>query len=204
VAWACLLSSVGVVGQTPEAMFTIGVLPNVSARVILTNYEPMRDYFARELQRRVEIATAPDFKAFSESTLRGAYHMVVTAANVGRVAQLDAKWAHLAIYEPSIAAVMVAPPTCQLLPDQLGQVSRPGNPQSLVACGLARLREQGCRVARTFSSSTPRMTTAWAPSFAPETRPGDDEPGRVPGETEMCATPCGSSPNAQVPGFLDG
>lgn len=139
--------------QSPAPVFTIGVLPNVSARVILANYQPMRAYFERELKRKVEIATAADFRAFSAATLRGEYQMVVTAANVGRVNQLDAKWEPIAIYEPPIPGVLVASvDNKNASADQIkGKSLAMSNPQSLVALrGLQWLREQGLQPDRDF------------------------------------------------------
>jgi len=153
MACVALLARNGARGQTAGVPFAIGVLPNVSARVILMNYEPMREYFARELQRPVEVVTAPDFRVFNERTLAGEYQMVVTAANLGRVAQLDARWAPLAIYEPPVAAVLVAAAdNANSSPDQLrGKSLALANPQSLVALrGLAWLREQGLQNGRDY------------------------------------------------------
>lgn len=140
-------------GAAQETPFLLGVLPNVSARVILANYQPVRSYFERELKRSVEIVTAADLRAFSEATLRGDYHMVVTAANLGRVAQLDGKWEPIAIYEPAIPALLISgaensnPSVEQLR----GKTLAVANPQSLVVLrGLQWLREQGLQEGRDF------------------------------------------------------
>jgi len=140
-------------GARAQEAFNIGVLPNVSARVIFANYQPMRDYFERELKRKVEIATAADFRAFNAATVRGDYQMVVTAANVGRVNQLDAKWAPLAIYEPQIPGLLVAAvDNADSAVAQLkGKSLAMANPQSLVALrGLQWLREQGLQAERDY------------------------------------------------------
>ena len=100
--FAILAPLATVSAQPAGAPFTIGVMPNLSARVILTNYQPMRAYFERELKRPVEIFTAGDLRSFSQQTQRGDFALAVTAANLGRLAQLDAKWEPLAIYEPQI------------------------------------------------------------------------------------------------------
>ena len=150
---ACIAMAPGAQAQTPETVFTIGVLPNVSARVILNNYQPMRAYFERELKRKVEIATAADFRAFSAATLRGDYQMVVTAANVGRVAQIDGKWEPLAIYEPLIPGLLVAGANNDntAVSQLKGKSLALANPQSLVALrGLQWLREQGQQEGRDF------------------------------------------------------
>jgi phosphonate transport system substrate-binding protein len=139
----------------PANTFTIGVLPNVSARLILSSYQPMREYFERELKQRVEIATAPDFRSFAEQTLKGEYQMVVIAPNLGRVAQLDAQWEPLAIYEPRIPGVAVSlASNAENSPAQLkGKALALANPQSLVALvGLQWLRSQGLQAGTDFNT----------------------------------------------------
>lgn len=118
-----------------SARFTIGVLPNVSARIILNNYQPMRAYFERVLGMPVDIATGTNFQDFSSRTFKGEYDLIITAPNLGRVAQMDAQWDPVAIYEPKIPALLVALKTNTN--DQLQQVRGKAvamaNPQSLVA-----------------------------------------------------------------------
>lgn len=150
---AMLASATGALAQINEAPFILGVLPNVSARVIFANYQPAHSYFERELKRKVEIATAPDFCLFHEATLRGDYHMVVTAANLGRVAQLDGKWEPVAIYEPAIPALLVtdAGNSSAAVEQLRGKTLAVANPQSLVVLrGLQWLREQGLQEGRDF------------------------------------------------------
>lgn len=154
-AFATLLCALGALSQaqSPEPTFVIGVVPNVSARVILANYQPMRAYFEQELKRKVEIATAADFRSFHGATLRGDYDLVVTAANLGRLAQIDNRWSALATYEPQIPALLVASaanPNSSV--EQLrGKSLALANPQSLLALrGLQWLRAQGLEDARDF------------------------------------------------------
>jgi len=132
--------------QPASGGLSIGVLPNVSARILLASYQPMREYFERELRQPVSIVTAPDFRAFAASSLKGEYDIVVTAPNLGRVMQLDAKWEPLAIYEPRIPAVAVArADNPDDSPRQLrGRSLALANPQSLVALvGLQWLKSEG-------------------------------------------------------------
>ncbi len=143
--------------QQSTASFGIGVLPNVSARVILTSYQPMREYFERELKRGVDIATAPDLRAFAENTRRGDYQLIVTAANLGRVAQVDSNWHPLAIYDPKIPAILVAlADNANASVTQLrGKFLALANPQSLVAlAGLEWLGVQGLRHGADFKTVT--------------------------------------------------
>jgi phosphonate transport system substrate-binding protein len=139
--------------QPAEAAFNIGVRPNVNARLILTQYQPMREYFQRELKRPAQIATAPDFRQFHQATQRGDYDMVVTAPNLGRLAQVDAKWEPLAMYEPKIPALLVAlASNTDAHPLQLrGKSLALANPQSLVAMvGVKWLQAQGLELGKDF------------------------------------------------------
>lgn len=143
--------------QQSTASFGIGVLPNVSARVILTSYQPMREYFERELKRGVDIATAPDLRAFAENTRRGDYQLVVTAAKLGRVAQVDSNWHPLAIYDHKIPAILVAlADNANASVTQLrGKSLALANPQSLVAlAGLEWPGVQGLRHGADFKTVT--------------------------------------------------
>jgi len=138
-----------------EAAFNLGVLPNVNARLILTHYQPMREYFQRELKRPAQIATAPDFRQFHQATQRGDYDMIVTAPNLGRLAQVDAKWEPLAMYEPKIPALLVAlASNTDAHPRQLqGKAVALANPQSLVAMvGVKWLEEQGLKLGKDFKT----------------------------------------------------
>jgi phosphonate transport system substrate-binding protein len=135
---------------------TIGVLPNVSARVILANYQPVRAYFERELKGPVEIATAPDFRGFHERTLKGEYDIVITAANLGRVAQVDGKWEAVAIYDPPIPGLLVSAAESKDGPvaGLRGKNLALANPQSLVALrGLQWLQEQGLQNGRDYKTT---------------------------------------------------
>lgn len=149
-----LAGSPSAFAQRPENPLVLGVVPNVSARLILAAYQPMRSHLERELARRIDIATAPDFRGFAERALRGEYQMIVTAPNVGRVLQMDAGWEPIAIYEPQIPAVLVAGADNPLdAPAQIrGRALALANPQSLVALvGLQWLRGQGLVAGTDFS-----------------------------------------------------
>ena len=99
--------------------------------------------------KSVEVQTAKDFKEFNARTLKGDYDLVVTAPNLGRMAQLDGNWEVLAVYEPPIPALLVALKTNNNShPEQLkGKSLALANPQSLVAlAGLQWLKSQGLQV----------------------------------------------------------
>jgi len=139
--------------QPAQKPVVMGVLPNVSARALLTMYQPFRDYLQETLKSPVEIATAADFRSFSTETKSGSYQLVVTAANLGAMHQIDDKWRPVAIYEPQIPGILVsAAGNANNSVDQLrGKLLAVGNPQSLVVLrGLQWLRERGLEEGRDF------------------------------------------------------
>jgi phosphonate transport system substrate-binding protein len=139
--------------QSPQKPLVMGVLPNVSARALLTMYQPFRDYLQETLKPPVEIITAADFRSFSTETKSGSYQLVVTAANLGAMHQIDDKWRPVAIYEPQIPGILVsAAGNANNNVDQLrGKLLAVGNPQSLVVLrGLQWLRERGLEEGRDF------------------------------------------------------
>lgn len=208
VALAGMATSPLVLGQASAGTpFTIGVLPNVSARVLFANYQPMREYFERELGHKVEVATAPDFRAFSERLLKGEFQLVVTAPNLGRVAQLDAGWDLLAVYEPRIPALAVAAAeNADQSPAQVrGRALALANPQSLVALvALDWLRNQGLQAGTDFKV----VVTANDDSLGAVLRSGE-APIAIMSRGELRAKPPEMQARlrvmheiAQVPGFF--
>lgn len=136
----------------PSGTLTLGVLPNISARVLLTHYQPVREYLQQALGRPVEVVTANDFRSFAHATRDGQYDAIVTAPNLGRVAQVDSRWVPIAQYEPGIPALLVGAANRDGALAQLrGKSLALANPQSLVALvGLRWLAGQGLQQGRDF------------------------------------------------------
>ncbi len=120
---------------TPDAPLQFGVLPNVSTRILLAQYQPFRLFLEQELPGAVEVVTAPGLRAFHDRTMAGAYDLTVTAANLGRVAQLDAGLQPVAMYEPRIPGLLVTHRDRPLADIRQARGSRVAmaNPLSLVA-----------------------------------------------------------------------
>ena len=90
-----------------ETPLVVGLLPTLSPRVLITNYQPFRIYLERQLKRPVEMVTATDFTAFHKSTMAGEYDLVVTAAHLARLAQIEAGYIPLAAYQSVNQALLV-------------------------------------------------------------------------------------------------
>ncbi len=145
IAPCVALGASKVLAQSRPAL-EVGVLPNISTRVLLAQYQPLREFLERDLRRPVQVSTAPSWSSFHARTLAGEYDLVATAAHVARLAQLDAGWQPLATYMPDLQALLItatAQPIRQVS-DLRGETLALANPQSLVAIrGLDWLADQG-------------------------------------------------------------
>lgn len=103
LAWAVSCTAPAAAQSTLQ----VGVVPNVSPRMLLEQNRPLRQYLERRLARPVEIVTAPDFKSFHERVLAGAYDLAVSPAHMARLAQVDAGHPAIAVYAPGISCIMV-------------------------------------------------------------------------------------------------
>lgn len=145
---AALAAPLASAQTSSAAPLKFGVLPNVSARVLMTNYQPVRTFLETELNSPVQVLTATDFRAFHAGTVKREYDFIVTAANLARVVEIDFRWQPMLVYEPGIPGVIVRskskPPggIAALKSKRLALA----NPQSLVALrGFDWLAAQGLR-----------------------------------------------------------
>jgi phosphonate transport system substrate-binding protein len=128
---------------------SIGVLPNVSARVIATQYEPLQNHFNQKLDKTVALSTAPDWASFYRNAKAEQYDIVVAAAHVGRLMQVDLGFRPIASYQPNIKGLFV---TSKLNTEPLakwikGSKIAVANPASLLAFESDRwLDQQGFKV----------------------------------------------------------
>lgn len=112
----------------------IGVLPNISARALMNQYQPMREFLARELDRPIHVSTAPDWKTFHSRVLALDYDLLITAAHMARLAQLDRGYVPQLSYVPRIKVLLItarAKPVAAVA-ELRGRTVALSNPQSLV------------------------------------------------------------------------
>lgn len=164
-AWWPLASQAGAQALPPPATASaaspllLGVLPNLSPRVIATTYQPLRDFLRQALQREVQVVTAPDFASYDQRCREGQYALFVTSPNLGALLLADGLARVLAIAEPGVSALAVAPRTAagtapalaNVLQHLRGRHLALANPASLVSLrGLAWLRERGLQAGTDF------------------------------------------------------
>jgi phosphonate transport system substrate-binding protein len=138
--------------QTP---LEVGILPNISARTLLAQYEPMRRYLERVLNRKVQISTAQNWEVFHNRTMEKEYDVVITAVHLGRVAEVDAGYRPLLIYRPYIKGLIAyanKAPITSIAAIRNGTIVL-SNPKSLVTLkGMEWLAENGLRPGRDFKT----------------------------------------------------
>lgn len=113
----------------------VGVLPNIAATTLASQYAGLQRYLERGTGRKVQIVVPGNFKAFFDSTMAGEYDLAVAAPHFARVAQLDRSMIPLVTYEPRINALFVAPADSAVTAarDVRERAVAFANPQSLVA-----------------------------------------------------------------------
>jgi phosphonate transport system substrate-binding protein len=89
------------------SMFTIGIAPHTSARVIVEMYQPLRLYLEKSLGRPVEIVTAGDFTEFARRGLDQQYDLAVTTGHQAQLFASDAGYMPLLTYKADFKAVIL-------------------------------------------------------------------------------------------------
>ena len=135
------------------APLEMGLLPNVSARTLLSQYQPLREYLARVLQRPVHLSTASDWSMFHQRMASTEYDLVATAPHMARLAQLDHGWQPVVQMLPDVQCLLVfaaARPIASVA-ELRGKTVVLANPQSLVAMhGMGWLATRGLRSGQDF------------------------------------------------------
>jgi len=129
-----------------SGVLVIGVLPNIAAATLTTQYQHLSRYLERSDGQKVRIVISANFKEFFESTMKGDFDLVVTAPHFARIAQLDRAMVPLVSYQPRINALLVAPIDSKVAGsrDLRERAVAFANPQSLVAMyGQQWLSKQG-------------------------------------------------------------
>lgn len=103
----CLLALLSFRAVANDHPLVIGILPTLSPRVLIGNYQPYRTYLEQALQRPVEMVTAKNFTTFHQNTLAGNYDVVVTAAHLARLAQVEGRFLPMATYQSTNRAVLL-------------------------------------------------------------------------------------------------
>lgn len=114
--WAALISAIllfPIPGITEEQQagsrpLSVGLMPYLSTRTLLANYQPIAVALERELKQPVQLLTAPDFDTFVKRVVEGEYDVALLAPHYARLASKDYGYAPLLLHKAPIRGVLVS------------------------------------------------------------------------------------------------
>lgn len=93
---------------SPLKPLEVGVVPYMSARALVTSYEPMRLYLERIIGRPVKIYTANGFSPFLQNAIKGVYDLVISPAHFARILQKEYRFMPLVRYSSGGRGLVMA------------------------------------------------------------------------------------------------
>lgn len=90
-----------------EKPLDVGVVPYISARAVIANFEPLRLHLEQVLGKPVKIYTSTGFKQFYSNAQRGEYDLVISAAHIARILQTENKFNPLVKLSPAVHALIM-------------------------------------------------------------------------------------------------
>jgi phosphonate transport system substrate-binding protein len=88
----------------PDAGLRIGLVPYLSARAMVSLYQPLRQHLERVLGRTVTLYSATDFTALAENARKGEYDLALLPPHIARIAVLD--WGHHFVAHTGLASAV--------------------------------------------------------------------------------------------------
>jgi phosphonate transport system substrate-binding protein len=89
IGWALCACAASAGAATGPDDMEIPVLPYLSTERLLTLYEPLRRHLQETLERPVRVVTSPDYRSFVADVAQGDYPLVLNAAHMARLAEVD-------------------------------------------------------------------------------------------------------------------
>lgn len=163
-----LLSGAAFAGEgQPARRLVMGLVPNVSARTLISAFQPLREHLEKVLKQPVEIYTAPDYRTFHEQTQRGDFDLVVTPAHFAWLAMKEARYTPLVTYQTPLQSLLLVGAGSRIDSAQALRGKTVGivDPLAIVSMrGLDWFQEQGLQPGKDFVTrkSAPNNTAALA------------------------------------------
>lgn len=86
---------------------SIGILPYLSTRTLLANYQPLAIALERELKQPIQLLTAPDFETFVKRVIDGEYDLAILAPHYARLATKEFGYSALLVNKTPIRGILV-------------------------------------------------------------------------------------------------
>ncbi len=74
--------------ESPDTI-VFGILPYFSPAKLMELHKPIKERLSKDLNEKVSMVSAPNFKKFRERTREGGYDLVFTAPHMARLAELE-------------------------------------------------------------------------------------------------------------------
>lgn len=132
----------------PIKPLVVGLMPYLTTRTLLANYQPIAQALENELHQPVQLLTAPDFDTFVKRVFDGEYDLALLAPHYARLASKDYGYTPLLVHKSPIRGVLVTASTRPLLNfnELRGQDIAVVDRSALIAiAAVASLAEEGLR-----------------------------------------------------------
>lgn len=146
-----LITTHALAGQTP---LVVGVSPQLSTRITISTYAPLRHYLKKHLQVPVHVYTAPNYKTFIRRMLDHKYDLVIAPPHLARLAQREANYVPMLRdrHGSSIVMVIARDNPAKDISDLRGTVIATPDELSLTNIeGLSWLAQRGLRPNEDFA-----------------------------------------------------
>lgn len=123
------------------AVLRVGVFPYLSTRVMLTTFEPLRDYLETSLQRSVRFYTAANYRDYYSKAINGDYDVAIFPPHLALLAQRDGAQTPIARFSRVMHGVFVT--TSESPITSLGQMrgAHFATPDSLALVSILAVRQ---------------------------------------------------------------
>jgi phosphonate transport system substrate-binding protein len=148
IGWLLCSCTVAVAAASGPDAIEIPVLPYLSTERLLSLYEPLRRHLQETLDRPVRIVTSPDYRSFVAAVAQGDDLLVLNAAHMARLAEVDSGYRSIAqTTNPLFALVMVRAedPVADVADLRGTRIVTPDPLALITLMGHRMLREAGLR-----------------------------------------------------------
>ncbi len=135
-------------GKPAAKPLTVGLMPYLSTRTLLANYQPIAVALEQSLKQPVLLLTAPDFDTFVRRVFDGEYDIVLLAPHYARLATKEYGYNALLLHKAPIRGVLISGRNAPLksFDDLRGQIISVVDRSALIAvAGVLTLADAGLR-----------------------------------------------------------
>lgn len=129
-------------------VLTVGLMPYLSTRTLLANYQPIAVALESALKQPVQLLTAPDFDTFVKRVIDGEYDIALLAPHYARLASKEYGYTPLLLHKAAIRGMLVTSRSQPLnsFDDLRGQnIAIVDRSALIVIAGAATLAENGLK-----------------------------------------------------------